>query len=157
MLKFFMNKDQFIIDELKKRNPELFEEISCSFSPKEESLKEKEDLTNEENLQEKEDLTNEQIIKQFHLMIEKYNLLEEENKKLEEDGKKTKEQLNFLKIEFQSYIKKTEVDIEIEKSKVLMRFGKEIISVMKTLDLAKQSCQHDSNILIGLEMLEKQF
>ena len=139
--------NKFIIEALQKEHRDIFEELSKKY---EEINKE-----NKENL-EKHDEQSQEDKSKTDLMPVLQKLMAEKLK-TEEELKQTKELYTLAKIEFNDFLKKSEQKIAEAKINTTKKFATEILSIMGSIDLAKKSCQHDTNMFIGIEMLEKQF
>lgn len=136
--------NDFILDALEREHKDILDELTEKFNKKHEV----EDAIEPET-------ESEEPSKETLLTILKQVMAEKE--KIEEDLKKTSGLYNLAKIEHHDFVRKSEQKIEETRKNTLKKFAIEIVSIISTIDLAKKSCQHDYNILIGIEMLEKQF
>jgi molecular chaperone GrpE (heat shock protein) len=139
--------DSFIMTTLETDYPEIFKEIINKANEKHKNTNSKDSEANKNTEQAREIFENSKEI--LELM--------KQNAQLITKNKELQDKLNSLTDEFRSFIKKSEIHISEAKQQAIKKFATEIISIVSVIDLAKQSCQHDANILIGIEMLEKQF
>lgn len=84
-----------------------------------------------------------------------------ENKRLKDEQVTLRAQFSRIAKDFEDYVKQSEKNTEnkilLAKQNATKKFAERIISILDILNLAKKSSQHDTNMLIGLQMLEKQF
>lgn len=130
---------ELFIDYLKENYPDVLQEIEVFYKDKIKDQNLKDAKKEESKLPQKE-----------------IDLLMSEREKLLKEQETLRSKLNELVNKFQVFIedsKKEEVKV---KHNTIKSVAKEIIALFGTIEIAKRSCS-DPNILIGIDMLEKQF
>lgn len=150
------NFQKFMLDSLRNNHKEMYDQLEEEFQnlePVANTEKSHESKHNHENIENKKSEIQETEEKMKDILK---NLIHE-NHKLNEDIKKLYEESNLIKVEFNHQVKSLKNTLETEKELIVRKIAHPLVSILSTIDLAKNSCQHDQNILIGIEMLEKQF